>query len=110
MFGGQEKSWLDEELERERKSHREGVSLWSRIMDILGRIRRKPVYEATALTSPILQTAVYDRAFADLETAAREYLSTASESAKEAYVHRIDQELAAFQGTRCDIFFTAHRP
>lgn len=73
MFRRREKSWLDEELERERKQSQGEVSLWSRIMDILGRMRKKPVYEFKGLTSPILQTAVYDRAFKDLEKAAREY-------------------------------------
>ena len=76
MFKRQEKSWLDEELERERKLSQGEVSLWSRIMDILGRMRKKPVYEFKGLTSPILQTAVYDRAFEDLERAAREYSKT----------------------------------
>lgn len=76
MFRRREKSWLDEELERERKQSQGEVSLWSRIMDILGRMRKKPVYEFKGLTSPILQTAVYDRAFAELEAAAREYSKT----------------------------------
>ena len=76
MFRRQEKSWLDEELERERKQSQGEVTLWSRVMDILGRIRRKPIYETKGLTSPILQTAVYDRAFVDLEVAAREYSKT----------------------------------
>ena len=55
MFKRREKSWLDKELERERKQSQGAVTLRSRIMDILRCIPKKPV----------LQAAVYGRACAE---------------------------------------------
>ena len=100
MFRRREKSWLDEELERERKQSKGEVSLWSRIMDILGRMWKKPIYVIETSTSPILQTVVYDRAFEDLERAARELRATTDEFSSENRTLYSD----------CDIFCTMHHP
>ena len=93
MFRKREKSWLDEELERERKQSQGETTLGSKITDILGRIRRKPIYETKGLTSPILQAAVYDRAFEDLERAAREYGATTVEVASEVHTLYSDNDV-----------------
>lgn len=57
MFGKPEKSWLEEELERERKQSHSKESLWDRIAGIfepawLKLFRRMPAFKPTAVPMP----------------------------------------------------------